>query len=248
MRIERARDDNFIDNSRTVLSNLLIFCNKKGRLLILMKIQYLGHSSFMLSNAKTSVVIDPFSASVGFPFPKVTADTVTISHHHDDHDSVEGVSGSPVVFDIPGEYERKGVRMYGYSTFHDEAKGSERGKNTMFKFVMDGVVILHCGDLGHELSDNDLELVKDTNVLMIPVGGVYTIDPHQAQKLSKAIGAEIVLPMHYKTDKHDPTVFADVHPLEDFMKETDVVNRRVEKVLNVTAETIPEEREVVTFI
>ena len=169
MRIERARDDNFIDNSRTVLSNLLIFCNKKGRLLILMKIQYLGHSSFMLSNAKTSVVIDPFSASVGFPFPKVTADTVTISHHHDDHDSVEGVSGSPVVFDIPGEYERKGVRMYGYSTFHDEAKGSERGKNTMFKFVMDGVVILHCGDLGHELSDNDLELVKDTNILMIPI-------------------------------------------------------------------------------
>ena len=134
-----------------------------------MKIQYLGHSSFMLSNAKTSVVIDPFSASVGFPFPKVTADTVTISHHHDDHDSVEGVSGSPVVFDIPGEYERKGVRMYGYSTFHDEAKGSERGKNTMFKFVMDGVVILHCGDLGHELSDNDLELVKDTNILMIPI-------------------------------------------------------------------------------
>ena len=226
----------------------LIFYNKKGRLQLRMKIQYLGHSSFVLSNATTNVVVDPFDASVGFSFPKISADTVTISHHHSDHNAVSGVSGSPVIFDIPGEYERKGLRIYGYSTFHDDAKGSERGRNTMFKFVIDGVVLLHCGDLGHELSDNDLELVKDTNVLMIPTGGVYTIDAHQAQKLSKAIGAEIIIPMHYKTDKHDQKVFGSLQGLDEFMKQTDVVNRRTEKVLTLTQDAIPEEREVVTFI
>lgn len=253
MIIHQTRTIEIVSYSKTLVNNLvqgncilsIDFLEKKRYSAFTMKIQYLGHSSFLLSDSRTTIITDPFSPEIGFPFPSVKADTVTVSHQHSDHNNSSGVEGNPIVFYIPGEYERKGVRIYGYTSFHDDAKGTERGKNTMFKFVMDGVVILHLGDIGHELSDNELEHVKDTNILMIPIGGVYTIDAHTAQKLSKAIGAEIVIPMHYKTDKHDPKVFGQLQTVEDFLKNTDIAKRREEKILSVTAESISQEREVV---
>jgi len=184
-----------------------------------MRIRYFGHSSFLIRNKKATVVTDPFNAKiVGFKFPKVEADIVTVSHEHEDHNQADLVEGNPIVFNFPGEYESKGVRIYGYRTFHDDKKGAERGENIIFKFIIDGVVLLHCGDLGHLPKDSLLEQIEDTDILFVPVGGFFTIGPNQAKKLTELLKPEIIIPMHYNHPKLNQKEFKDLAPVDDFIK------------------------------
>lgn len=215
-------------------------------ILTLMEIKYLGHSSFVLRSSKASVITDPFDiAMTGLKFPAVSSDIVTISHDHDDHSKSSIVGGSPVVFDMPGEYEVLGIRIYGYPTFHDNKNGSERGMNTVFKFVIDEVKILHCGDLGHVFSEDQLSQIGSVDVLLIPVGGHFTIGAEEGAKVVSQIEPSIVVPMHFKTERHSSS-FDSLSTIDDFVKQMGGTAVQ-EKKLVVKPDGLAEETKVVAL-
>ncbi len=163
-----------------------------------MKIKYLGHSCFMLTESTgTTVVTDPFN-NIGLKMPKVEADVVTVSHSHFDHNNVKAVASAKVV-DEEGKFEVAGVKIKGFKSYHDDEQGDKRGENIIFKIRMDGIDICHLGDLGEECSSELIEKLLPVNVLLIPVGGTYTINAEQAKEYVDRIMPEIVIPMHYKT-------------------------------------------------
>ena len=180
-----------------------------------MKITYLGHSCFKLTESTgTSVVCDPYSPEVGFKMPPVTADAVTVSHHHHDHDFVKGVGGNPRVIDKESSYDLPGVEINAVKSFHDGSRGKKRGENVIFKFRMDGLDICHLGDLGEACSAELIELILPVDVLLIPVGGNYTIDAETAKEYVDRIMPGIVIPMHYKT--RDSRV--DIDKIDEFLE------------------------------
>lgn len=186
-----------------------------------MEVQYLGHSSFRLKGKDGIVITDPYGG-VGFSFPSTKADVVTVSHEHGDHNNLVPIKaakdgGKVHVINQAGEYDMGGVTVYGYPSFHDSVQGAERGKNVMFSIFVDDVHILHLGDLGHTLTEKDMEEMTDVDVLLIPVGGVYTIDSQQAVEIISAIEPKYVIPMHYKTAAHDQETYGGMTTLEEFM-------------------------------
>ena len=164
-----------------------------------MKIRYLGHSCFLLTESTgTRILTDPYG-DVGFKMPRVEADVVSVSHGHYDHNNVKGVGGNPVVLDKEGQYEVGGVEIIAVKSYHDNANGAERGENLIFKFRLDGIEVCHLGDLGEECSSSLIEMLLPVHVLLIPVGGKYTIDAEQAKEYVDRIMPSIVIPMHYKS-------------------------------------------------
>ena len=169
-----------------------------------MKLTWLGHSSFKLEESTgTTVVTDPYHSNVGFDMPSVEADVVTVSHTHADHNNIENVLGHPTVLNRAGAYEIGGVHILGRHTFHDDKKGALRGDNIVFTYRMDGVDLCHLGDIGEECNAFLVETLMPVNVLMIPVGGNYTIDAKQAKEYVDRIMPDVVIPMHYKTKDCD---------------------------------------------
>lgn len=189
-----------------------------------MEITYLGHSAFKIKTKSGTLVTDPYGKMVGFSMPSVSADVVTISHRgHGDHDEERAVSGtarrkSPFVIEEPGEYEVEGISVFGYGTFHDSVEGAERGGNTIYVVQAEDLRILHLGDLGHMLSDSLIDELNGVDVLMIPVGGEYTIDASQAAELVGKIDPTYVIPMHYKTPQHEPEAFGKLTTREKFVE------------------------------
>lgn len=216
-----------------------------------MDITYLGLSSFKIRGKAATVVTDPFSQEVGLPYPKVSADIVLSSHDHFDHNAVERVSGTqarpePMVITAPGEYEVQGVSVFGTASFHDDKQGEERGKNTIFRIHVDEVVVAHLGDLGHVLSTKQVEEINGVDVLLIPVGGVYTIDSATAVKVIEQVEPAIVIPMHYKT-KGMASSFDKVAGVDVFLKEVGADSARRETKLALSKGNIPEDREFVVL-
>lgn len=169
-----------------------------------MKLTWLGHSAFRLEESTgTTVVTDPYHSSVGFEMPEVDADVVTVSHNHDDHNNIEGVSGKASVLNRAGAYEIGGVHILADRTYHDDKKGAKRGENLVFKYRMDGVDLCHMGDIGEECNAFLVETLMPVNVLMIPVGGNYTVDAKQAKEYVDRLMPDVVIPMHYKTKDCD---------------------------------------------
>lgn len=166
-----------------------------------MIIEYLGHSCFKLTESTgTSIVCDPYSGDmVGYDMPEVEADVVTVSHHHGDHDCTSGVGGKPVVIDKESNCDFDGVEINSIKSFHDASRGKKRGENVIFKFRMDGIDVCHLGDLGEKCSSDLIETLLPVNVLLIPVGGNYTIDAEMAKEYVDRIMPDIVIPMHYRT-------------------------------------------------
>lgn len=212
-----------------------------------MEIKYLGHASFLIKTKKGKIVTDPYDSSIGIKFPKVEADIVTVSHQHDDHNRFNLVGGEKIIFDFPGEYERLGIRLTGYETFHDKNKGKERGLNIMFKIEAEDITLLHCGDLGEVLEDKYLEKVGDIDILMIPVGGFYTIDAEEAIEMIKKIEPAIVLPMHYNHPKLNQEIFGKLAPVETFLKKIGVDNIAPIDKLVVKKEELTEEMKIVVL-
>jgi L-ascorbate metabolism protein UlaG (beta-lactamase superfamily) len=170
-----------------------------------MKIKWYGHASFLLtSDQGTKIIIDPyepggFGGAIAYgPIPD-EADLVLVSHDHADHNYVRGLRGKPQVIQGTGSHKAKGMEFKGIAAFHDGRKGSERGPNTIFCFILDGVNICHLGDLGHVLSEEEARQIGPVDVLLMPVGGVYTIDPAQATQTAQKINPKVIIPMHYKT-------------------------------------------------
>ena len=165
-----------------------------------MKIEYLGHSCFKLTESTgTSIVCDPYDSSVGFKMAKVNADAVTVSHGHYDHNNAKAVKGNPVILDKECSHDLPGVEIDSIKSFHDRQRGKKRGENLIFKFRMDGIDICHLGDLGEDCSAELIDLLLPVNVLLIPVGGTYTINAEMAKEYVDRIMPDIVIPMHYKS-------------------------------------------------
>ena len=181
-----------------------------------MKIQWLGHSCFKLSESTgTTVITDPFSGSiVGYDMPHEQADAVTISHGHDDHNFIKGVAGNPTVIDTPGNHDFEGIAVNGIQSFHDDEEGAKRGENIIYRFSLDGVIVCHLGDIGERCSPELVEELMPVNILLLPIGGTYTIDAEEAKEYVDKLMPDIVIPMHYKTKQCE----MDIDKLESFLK------------------------------
>lgn len=184
-----------------------------------MKIQYFGHSSFkIISAAGYSVITDPFDG-IGYSMPRVSANAVTVSHRHFDHDFVKAVSGNPMIIE-GGAHTVGDIEISSVLSWHDEVKGAKRGKNTIFKFTADGVTVCHLGDLGEPVSCERVKSIAPADVLLIPVGGTYTLDAAEAARYVKAVAPKIVIPMHYRT----ADCSLDIADVEKFLKLFDSAN------------------------
>lgn len=213
-----------------------------------MEITYIGHSSFKLRGKSGTLVTDPFNpVSVGSKFPKVEADVITISHGHDDHNYSDGVSGSPLIIAGPGEYEVKGIKIIGVASFHDNENGKERGDNTIYRIEADGISVVHLGDLGHKLDDKSLEILDGVDILLIPVGGVYTISASLAAEVISQLEPKIVLPMHYNTKLHNQKIFSFLSGVDIFLKEMGKEDIKSIPKLSVTKDRLPAELTVVVL-
>jgi L-ascorbate metabolism protein UlaG (beta-lactamase superfamily) len=210
-----------------------------------MDISYLGHSSFRLKGRFATLVCDPYdSQMVGFKFPKLSADVVTISHNHGDHNKSEFVKDTEFVIKEPGEYEIKGVSIVGIAAFHDDKNGSIRGKNNIFIYEIDGLRIAHLGDLGHKLSEKILDSMGEIDIVMIPTGGEFTVGPAEAADIVRDIDPWIVIPMHYQSEGINPNSFSKLAPVEEFLKELGLPVERLAK-LSVKKETMLEEQKII---
>jgi L-ascorbate metabolism protein UlaG (beta-lactamase superfamily) len=200
-----------------------------------MDITYVGHSCFRLRGKEGLVITDPFSSSVGFPMPKLSADVVTVSHDHEDHNQHHLVKGTtsrekPFIITQPGEYEVQGISVYGYPTYHDGKQGTDRGTNVMYSIFLDDVHILHLGDLGHLLDEKLIQGIPDVDVLLVPVGGVYTIDPTQALEVISLLEPAYVVPMHYKTEAHNQATYGEMFTVDDFIQKSGKQAKTMEKL------------------
>lgn len=212
-----------------------------------MDINYLGHSSFRLKGRTGTLVTDPFdSHEVGFKFPSTSADLVTISHNHGDHNKAELVDGSPYIINGPGEYEVSGISVVGYPTYHDDKKGEEKGQNTVYVFEIDDLRLAHLGDLGHKLSEKLVEELGDIDILFIPVGGFYTIDSTTAVSIVGDIEPSIIIPMHYKQPGINESVFGKLTTVDDFVKSLGVPSENLPK-LSIKKSEMAEEQKVVVL-
>ena len=224
-----------------------------------MEIKYLGHASFLIKTKTAKVITDPYdSEMVGLKFPKVEADIITVSHHHRDHDEVDAVSlpatgAAPLIVDMPGEFEKMGVRIFGFKSFHDDKKGEERGENILYKIEAEGVSVLHCGDLGYVPEDSFLDSIGDVDILLVPTGGFYTIDSSQASDLVKKIEPSIVIPMHYldaanaRSSAARQKNFGQLAPAEEFTKKFGVEKPIALPKLVYKKEEVEEEMKVVVL-
>lgn len=170
-----------------------------------MKVKWLGHSSFLITSDKgIKIITDPYTPGVyGLEYKQISesADIVTMSHDHADHNNVKSVSGKPQILKGAGKHQAKGIEFRGIASCHDDKGGKERGDDTIFVFTIDDIKICHLGDLGRILTDKEVSEIGKVDVLMIPVGGNFTIDAAAADKVIAQLKPHVVFPMHYQTDR-----------------------------------------------
>jgi L-ascorbate metabolism protein UlaG (beta-lactamase superfamily) len=175
----------------------------------MMLLAWIGQACFTLQVGDTRIVLDPVPAKMGYFAGPFEADVVTVSHEHFDHNALESVAGKPQVLRgltadgkdwNPVKFENKDVKITSIPVYHDDVQGAKRGKNAMFLIEAKGLRILHTGDLGHSLSPETLERVGKVDVLLICVGGYYTVDGAGARAVIAQLKPRVVVPMHYKTD------------------------------------------------
>lgn len=212
-------------------------------------ISWYQQACFKIKGRSSSVVIDPYNAEfTGLKPLKIEGNIVCITHDHQDHSEaaiVKGVDdGRPFVINGPGEYEISGVNIVGIGSFHDDKQGAERGKNTIYLVNIDEVNIVHLGDLGQKkLTQEQIESLSICDVLMIPVGGVYTIEAKDAPDIIAQIEPKIIIPMHYKT----ANLKFNLAPVDDFLRVMGKEKVDVLQKLSISRERLPEEPEVVVL-
>jgi L-ascorbate metabolism protein UlaG (beta-lactamase superfamily) len=214
-----------------------------------MRITYFGHSSFLVEAADgTRLIFDPylhgaFDGALRYAPIDEPADAVVASHTHDDHGATDTIPGNPLVFVHPVAETVGSVRITGVQVAHDDAGGKKRGKNTI-TVVDDGEVrLVHLGDLGHTLDAATVKAIGRVDVLLVPVGGFFTIDHDEAAKVVDALDPRIVIPMHFKTSKVD----FPITTVEPFLATQKAVERRDGPTLEVTQATLPAERAVIVL-
>jgi len=221
-----------------------------------MNIIWHGQSCFQIQtlrnkNGQISIIIDPFSEEIGLKAPKLEADILLISHQHPDHNNTKAVSaptsGHPIfLIDGPGEYDVKNVIIQGIPSFHDNSQGKERGENVIYTIEVEDLKICHLGDLGQkELTEEQLEKIGETDILMIPMGGTYTISAKEAPKIMAQIEPKITIPMHYAL----PKLKIKLDPLDKFLKTFGIKNlgTPMKKLLIKKKNISPEEAKIVVL-
>ncbi|MEI7452575.1 MAG: MBL fold metallo-hydrolase [Candidatus Falkowbacteria bacterium] len=205
-----------------------------------MIITWQGHSCFKIQDRVGSdgitLVTDPFDKATGLKVPNFEADIVTISHDHHDHNNAEALRGNPFVITTAGEFDVKDILIEGILAYHDDKKGAERGSNIIYRIEIDDITVCHLGDLGHVLDNKQLEKLEGIDVLLIPVGGHFTLDAKLAVEVISQIEPRIVIPMHYKVDG----LTVDVDSLDKFVKELGVTPTYEEK-LKISKKDLPSE-------
>ena len=163
-----------------------------------MKLKWLGHSCFELTLPGGVIVTDPYDDTVGYPSLKVKADAVLSSHGHFDHNYFEAVSGDPVILNTPGVHEACGAKITAVPSFHDEARGAKRGDNLIHVIEADGLRLAHLGDLGHlPETDAQKEALSNLDVMLIPIGGFFTIDTPAAVEIIETYKPRCAVAMHF---------------------------------------------------
>jgi len=215
----------------------------------LVRVLWHGHSCFELQGKSVTVVTDPFKG-IGIPEPKAAADIVLVSHGHRDHNNVKPVLGKEgeVLESFTGSKEVRGVKVKGVATFHDNAAGSKRGKNSVYTFSLDGVQFCHLGDLGHELPSSTIEELGKVDVLFVPVGGFFTIGPETATNICKKLNPQIIIPMHYRMPGlRSRIMFGFLKTVDDFSKGKDNVEKIKGSFVNIDASTLPTETKIIVL-
>jgi len=206
-----------------------------------MEIKYHGHSCFEIKNKNITIITDPYSDEIGLKLPKLKANIVTISHAHYDHNNIQAIektSPDKAIFvaNTPGGYEVERVLIEGIPSFHDNKQGTERGLNIIFEIKLEGVTLCHLGDLGTELTDDQISELNGIDILFIPVGGVYTIGAKEAVKVVNQIEPRIVIPMHYKIEG----LKLDIGGVDAFIKEIGMEAEKLDS-LKIEKKNLPQE-------
>ncbi len=206
-----------------------------------LQITWYGQSMFRISGGGVTLVCDPVGPSSGYRFEPMPADIVLVTHDHADHNYIEGITGSPDVMKSAGSHSVGGLEITGIPGFHDKKHGAERGPDIMFTWKQAGIRVVHLGDLGEIPGTEVLEGLKDPDILMIPVGGVYTIDGDEAAGLVKALSPAIVFPMHYLT----PDVVFPLEPLDKFVSHfPGAIRRMTGNSVEVSGSPLPSHTEI----
>jgi L-ascorbate metabolism protein UlaG (beta-lactamase superfamily) len=211
-----------------------------------MKIKWYGHSAFQITtDSGTRIIIDPyesgaFGGSIAYGSITDEADIVLTSHDHGDHNYIKGIRGKFVHIKQAGEYEEKGVKIKAIPTFHDKSKGEERGTNLVFVVSADDTVVIHLGDLGHTLDSSTLQNIGKADILLVPVGGFFTIDAEEATQVMNDIDPTITIPMHYKTE----SASLPIEGLDGFIKGKKIVKEANAAEFVITKATLPKTKEI----
>jgi len=211
-----------------------------------MNIRWLGHATFMISSDDgTRIITDPYTTGGKLSYGEIqeTADIVTVSHGHGDHNNTGAVRGNPTIVDQTGVTEVKGVKFQGVASAHDDAGGTQRGSNIIFCFEMDGMRVCHLGDLGHMLDDEQAAALGQIDILIIPVGGYYTIDAEVATRVVDKLVPKLVIPMHFKNDKCDFPITG----VDEFLKGKTNVTRLEVSEAEFHAEHLPTYTQIVVL-
>ena len=191
------------------------------------------------------IAIDPFSEEAGLKLPKIEPEILLVTHDHYDHNNTKAIGGSFFLINDPGEYEIKDVFIQGINSYHDEKEGKERGQNTIYTIEAEEMRLCHLGDFGQkELTPEQLEKIGDIDILMVPVGGAFTIDAKGAAKIISQIEPRLAIPMHY----HLPGLKIKLDSLEVFLKEMGRKSATPEpKLLIKKKDLIAEETKIVVL-
>jgi len=210
-----------------------------------MKIKWLGHASFLITAENgTRIITDPYVAGSGLRYGEIkeSADIVTVSHDHFDHNNVAAVGGNPEV--VKGEtVEKKGIKFTAVATYHDEEQGKQRGTNSIICFEVDGIRVCHLGDLGHPIGEGEVAALGRVDILLLPVGGFFTIDAKVASEVSSKLNPRVIIPMHFKTDRCDFPIAG----VDDFLQGKERVRRLDSSEAEFKAETLPASTEIVVL-
>lgn len=181
-------------------------------------------------------MIDPFSKEIGLKPPRIKDDLVLVTHDHRDHNNLDGINPEAFIIKNPGEYEKQGISVHGIMSFHDKVQGKERGLNTIYIIKAEDMTLCHLGDLGDKLTDEQVQAIGDVDILLIPVGGVYTVNYKEAVEVISQIEPKVVIPMHYKL----PDLIYDIDNVEKFTKELGLAPEKVDK-LRIAKKNLPTE-------
>lgn len=207
------------------------------------EIRWFGHASFRIRAREATLILDPVPRSSGYRAEKQKADIVTISHDHPGHTATDNISGDFKIIQGPGEYEMNEVFVTGIRTYHDEERGAQHGRNTVYLIEVEGITFCHLGDLGHRLTDEQVEALESVDVLMVPVGGGTILDAAKAAEVIGQIEPRLVIPMQYRTEYGDK----DLDDLDRFLKEMGSQEVTPVDRLQIRQSDLPESTQVVVL-